>query len=189
MRWWFPYLLSIGLHSLLIVLWLCAIPDVANKYRLLSRSLNVELPRQDVLTGGGVVPLIPLARSEAVRGPVFKGEPEGADELPMVFERAREGLVHEVGELDSDFRVESELEVEPAYGYADDIKGGVDVSVLVSPEGRAVMVWYGATSLDAASLSFLTYSIRLAKFSAPRKNGLPTYAVFRIRVEIGSPGL
>lgn len=94
--------------------------------------------------------------------------------------------VYEVGELDGGVALISGPPVEPEYGFADDVHGAVEISVLVTPDGKAVMVWYEPSDLDPAAVVYMVNAIRVAKFSLPRKNGFPVYGIYRMRVEVGS---
>lgn len=97
-------------------------------------------------------------------------------------------LVYEVGELDGGIALVSEVSIEPEYGFADDMQGSVEISVLVTPDGKAAMVWYGSSDLDQAAILYMTNELRVARFSLPRKDGFPVFGIFRIRVEVGGLG-
>lgn len=94
--------------------------------------------------------------------------------------------VYEAGELDGGITLESGPSIEPEYGFADDVLGSVNISVLVTSDGKAAMVWYAPSDLDLAAIMYMTNALRVAKFSLPRKGGFPVYGIFRIRVEVGS---
>lgn len=93
--------------------------------------------------------------------------------------------VFEAGELDGGIALVSVVSIEPEYGFADDVKGSVEISVLVTPDGKAGLVWHAPTDLDQAAVMYMTNALRVAKFSAPKKSGFPVFGIFRMRVEVG----
>lgn len=93
--------------------------------------------------------------------------------------------VYEIGELDGGVALISGPPIEPEYGFADDVQGAMDISVLVNPDGKAVMVWHGPSDLDPGAIVYMANALRVAKFSLPRKSGFPVYGIYRMRVEVG----
>lgn len=96
-----------------------------------------------------------------------------------------EKLAFSEDELDALPAIAGDLEIEPPYGFADDVSGSVRLSLLIDYSGTVRWVGVGETSLDKPTLDHIVDSFKFARFSIPRAGGVPVVAIYRIEVKVG----
>jgi hypothetical protein len=124
-----------------------------------------------------------------LNGVVASSAAHSATEVSQAVDQDLPGIgVHEASDLDSGITLDPDFSIEPEYGFADDALGSVSISVLVTPEGKAAMVWHAPSDLDKSAIAYMTNALRVVRYSQPRKNGFPAYGIFRIQVDVGNMG-
>lgn len=69
-----------------------------------------------------------------------------------------------------------EPKIEPDYGFADDVKGVISLSLLINTEGKVVFDLIVHNDLDEATTRYLLQQFRTLRFSPPTSRGIPVYA-------------
>lgn len=179
-----PFGISLFIHFLVLLLLFEALPSASTRLPLVSPGIAFKLVAQSSFRNSGGVQKAwePVSESVGAKSVVDSEtvHAQGQSQfLPGVG-------VYEVGELDGGVALLSGPPIEPEYGFADDVLGVVNISVLVNPDGKAVMVWHAPSDLDPAAIMYMTNALRVAVFSPPRKRGFPVFGIFRMRVEVGS---
>lgn len=178
-----PFGVSLVAHSVVLILFLEALPSTSTRSPSASQGIVLKLvaPSSYDNSGGVEQAWLPVSEETGVK-PTVDSETAPARETNQLLPGVG---VYEVGELDGGVALISVPAIEPEYGFADDVRGSVDISVLITPDGKAVMVWHGPSDLDPAAIVYMANALRVAKFSRPRKSGFPVYGIYRMRVEVG----
>lgn len=178
-----PFGFSLFVHSVVLLLFFEALPSALTRSPSASQGLVVELVAPSSFDEAVSVEQawLPVSEETGIE-PIVDSETASARETNQLLPGVG---VYEVGELDGGVALISAPPIEPEYGFGDDVRGGVDISVLITPDGTAVMVWHGPSDLDPAAIVYMTNALRVAKFSRPRKSGFPVYGIYRMRVEVG----
>ena len=179
-----PFGVSLFVHLALLLLFLDALPSAPIRMPSASPGMVVELVAPSTYhdSDGVEQPKVPVSEATVVKS-IVDSEAVPVREMRQLLPSVG---VYEVGELDGGVALISGPPIEPEYGFADDVPGAVDISVLVTPDGKAVMVWHAPSDLDPAAIVYMANALRVAKFSQPQKSGFPVYGIYRVRVEVGA---
>ena len=86
--------------------------------------------------------------------------------------------------LDAQLQVIVEPNVEPDYGFADDVGGQVVLGLLIGTDGSVVWVGIESSEVDQPTTDYLVRAFGGTSFDVPTFRGRPVYALLRVEVII-----
>lgn len=181
-RLFFGALFSVGLHLLLLVIFSFGSARI-------QAIDGAPVPLRAKIVGGSVST---PALAKALIDTNHRVQPQGAAETRVVQKKMGWGglassLVANSADLDQVLVIETEPELEPAYGFSDDAQGLVVLNVLISDSGAVVWVGVSEAALDLGATEYLVKAFGSAKFSQPLVHGRPVYTMIQVEVGVGRP--
>lgn len=172
-------LLSAVLHLALVLVFPPKIPFLAAKE---FDRLNVLLrPQPDssksVLEG-------PPALQQAANDLVETSAPEASAFIPGNLSPPPEKLIFQTEELDEGVVVLDDPVLEPPYGFADDVHGRLELSILIDERGEVKWIGTGSNAFNDSVVSYLAQAFKRAKFSPPKVSGKPVMTIYRVEITI-----
>lgn len=111
--------------------------------------------------------------------------PEAPAFTPDSVTLPQEKLIFQSEDLDAGVVVINEPELEPPYGFADDVHGKLELSMLIDEQGEVKWVGAGSSALNNAAVAYITQAFKMVKFSVPMVSGKPVMTIYRVEVTIG----
>lgn len=174
------FLLSGSLHvAVFLTLGAVHVPSQTNQQLL---RIEAQLPTRQLVVAAvpesvdkAVLPSLGDGPSEYVLGEagnVGRDSVSGTKILRMPFELDRELVPMSVPDL------------EPEYGFADDVGGRIVLNVLIAKDGSVLWLYVESSEASPSATEYVARMFRLSRFEAPTFQGAPVMTFTKVEVVI-----